>query len=253
MNFRYKYSLIMPYHKRHLQFRSTLESLIHHYERREDFEVVLVEDMKNYLDDLEHQELMTVVETYGEVLPIKMVTAGDRNNWNPAPLYNVGADLSQGQYLILTNPECVHQNNILEGLDEEFSRHDCYVVCACLSTPVSIISAINLPFADGQWYQHSKVRNILCHFCAALSYENYQKMGGFDNNYSMGVCFEDDDFRNRIIQSGLPIVTRDDLVVVHLSHSKSKAPDFSSRHRINQQYFRQIWGANASTAEQQKL
>jgi hypothetical protein len=250
-----KYSFIMPYHKRFRQLQSTFETFLHFYEYREGFEVILIEDYKSAQDAAEHANLLHVVELYGAFFPIKIVPGpGFTNIHNPAPLYNIGVKESVGEFLIITNPECAHSVDILTGFDAELDKNpNAYVVCACLSSPVSMITPLDLPFVDGQWFQHSLHRNVLCHFCSVLSRKNYDTIEGFDENYGRGICFEDDDFRNKILQANIPIIVRDDLMVVHLMHSKSKPTQYAELHGINKSYYQSKWGSGSITAEQIKL
>lgn len=231
-----KYSLLMPFHKRAQQLAVTLSSFLHLY-RRNDYEVLIGEDYKNMMDQIEHHALVRVLGNFSSVLNIQTIITGTANCWNPSSAFNELASRAQGQFLIITNPECLHETDVLAGLDQAFEQDsDQYVVCAC-----------RIP--TRQWYQHSVHRSVKVHFCSALSKELYNRIGGFDEEYAKGVCFEDDDFRNTIISNGVRIVERDDLVVMHQAHSKSKPSDYAKLHVVNKRYFDRKWGSRAFRAE----
>ena len=64
--------------------------------------------------------------------------------------------------------------------------------------------------------------------------------GGFDENYTRGIAFEDNDLLMTIMHHNIPIITRDDLVVVHIEHGVGYQ---SNRHlnEINRQYYMKKW------------
>lgn len=242
-----KYSILLPYHRRDQQLRCTLLSFRKHYAERNDYEVVIVEDRNNRSMKSEHISLMKLIAEFHDI-DIRWVRGVDYVCCNPAPQFNIAATVSTGRYLVLSNPECTHYSNILEGFDQEFESEDCYVVCACLSVKSNSID-LNQPLPKGTWYQNTKHRNAQLHFCSAINKAQFEAIGGFDNQYAKGMCFEDDDFRNKITDAGIPVVCRDDLVSVHLQHSKSKPTNYSELHYINKKYYEQKWGSLALKAE----
>ena len=248
------YSIFMPYHKRADQLQSTLKSFLLLYGDRKDFEIIIAEDWKNNEHQPEHRKLMDIVSLYEKFFPITYFIADSQNGCNSASMYNECAEVAQGQYFIITNPEGMHRNNILAGLDEEFGKDpSVYVICSSLSVRRSRLSLEEAQTIKGVWYQHSVHRNIQCHFCSCISAERYKEIGGFDEEYSKGFAFEDDDFRNKIISNRIPIVYRDDLVSLHLHHDKSKPKFYVDLHRINKQYYETKWGKDAFKAEDIKL
>jgi hypothetical protein len=245
-----KYSLLMPYIKRDIQLRSTFDSFVHHYSERNDFEVVIIEDLKNKEDAIEHEKLINLVNVYCRFFPIYIIDSTKRDCYNPSILYNLGAARAKGEFLIITNPECMHEVNILNGLDEEFKKDfDVYVMCSCKSVKVPATSISKVNDLSYTWFQHLHYRNVELHFCSAISKENYIDIAGFDYKYADGYCFEDDDFRNKIKQAAIEIRHRDDLVVIHLAHSKTKVPDRVIRFQKNENLFISKWGRKAPRAD----
>ena len=248
-----KYSFIMPYFKRAGQLWNTLKSFEHFYGDRDDYEVIIVEDIKQVADKNEHDRLLHVIRS---VIPNRIVhiTAGELNQHNPSTLFNKGVRTSNGKYLIITNPECVHTVNILKELDTLYSqREDIYIVCGCLSTQSNneyVDKYTSFNYIPSHWYQHSQYRNSLFHFCASLSRENYFKIGGFDEEFAKGIDFDDNDFRDAIICGGLTPIVRDDLLTVHCVHPKvygvPNSPSLQAHNRALYERKKQIRGINSA-------
>ncbi len=216
-----KYSIIMPYYKRVGHLCDTLVSFDHHYKNRFDYEVVIAEDSKNADYMQEHQDLETLVSDFKDKINIKHFVCVTKAS-NPAPFFNEAADKAEGKILIITNPEGFHKENILRGLDAEFERDmNVYVVCASrnVNGPLNIKRFEDFKPELGIWYQHSIHRNAHIHFCSAISKENYDKLGGFDNEFGGGISCEDIDWLERVKRSGfMHVKVRDDLLTYHIAH-----------------------------------
>ena len=159
---------------------------------------------------------------------------------NPSVAYNQGAKEAHGEYLILTSPEVMHEADVLAGLDEEFAKDpDAYVVCACRS--------LKKNGSFHMWYQHSEHRPLNYHFCTAISRENFLKIGGFDEAFGPGHCYDDDDLVMRVKNSHLNIVVRDDLVTAHQWHRRDTRPgvDYRKLEQRNKELFITKWGEDA--------
>jgi len=219
-----KYSIIMPYYKRDFHLYNTLISFAHHYKDRDDFEVVIVEDIKNIEDEGDHNKLLDVIDKFSHV-NIKRIDSNFVNCYNPAPLFNLGVKESSGKYLILTNPEVFHKVNIFDGLDSLFGQDkNVYVVCGCenvIKYPQYAESFEKFTYEHHQWYQHSKHRNALFHFCSAISKENYLKIGGFDERYKDGIAHDDNDFRDTVFKNKIKVLVNDNLHTLHLAHDSA--------------------------------
>ena len=249
-----KYSFIMPYHKRLEQLKSTLESFLYFYHDRKDYEVIIVEDKKQDVTEDDKAQLRDLVGSYQGKINIKILCSGSDDVYNPAELFNRGAVEALGDYLVITNPECMHAADILSGFDTEIlKKPEVYIVCANLSVSQKTLSVEQVAQVQGTWYQHSIHRNVMVHFCACLSKHQFIAIGEFDENYSKGYCFEDDDFRNKIIHAKISIITRDDLLTIHLNHDKGSVPDMLEKHNINKKYYDNKWGAEVIRAEDFKL
>lgn len=230
----------MPYLSRADLLFNTLKSYTELYLERTDWEVVLVIDNKNTVED--KTELFLLVNRF--LINIAMINFDKgRECYNPAPLFNTGVSVARGDILILTSPECEHKTDILSELDGEFFWKDNwkkYVVCACK----------NLGYEQTgkgvEWYQHSKKRNKKYHFCSALPKRLYKNIGGFDEEYGGGIAYDDDDFL-RTLQNDkeIKIVTRDDLIAHHQYHEKRSVTVQGYREKLerNRNYYQKKWGS----------
>jgi len=122
-----KYSIVMPHWERAELLQHTLQSFAYHYADRSDWEVIVVEDSKN------RDNVRDVIAAFGH-LPFMLVRTGLDDGYNPSPAFNAGVRSARGEYVVITNPECLHFTNVLAQLDVEFGHHPgAYVVCACES------------------------------------------------------------------------------------------------------------------------
>lgn len=238
-----KYSIVMPYYHRPEQLHNTLLSYLHHYWHRSDFEILIVEDPKNRKEEKYHTAFLDVVNEFKEHLPLDIINCSIRTI-NPGPLYNYVVGQSIGEFLVLTSPECFHLTNVLSGLDEEFAKNRAtYIVCACREIEQigrRLADFNKLTFKPISWYQHSVERDVKYHFCSALAYDYFVKIGGFDEDFASGLCFDDDDFRDRIALL-LNVKCRDDLVVLHQAHERvfGRYRDFKALVKRNQDLYNQ--------------
>lgn len=238
-----KYSFLMPYYKRAGQLHNTLTSFLYHYSDRDDYEVIIVADGKNHTTAILNEQLNKVVDFFKADIKIIL------NNYeeaviNPSVLFNRAAKLASGDIFIVTNPECFHMSNILAGLDNEFNNgRFIYVVCACESSKENnlwIEKFSDFQYVHHIWYQHSLHRNALFHFCNVLRRGDYFLIGGFDERFAKGLCFDDDDFREKVKDSGMKIIIRDDLLTIHQRHKKE---------HLKMKNYRQLWLRNKQLYE----
>jgi hypothetical protein len=217
-----KYSILMPYFDRYNQLKETLGSLWFHYQERDDFEVLLILD--NKVPETEVLKIEKLVNSFSLNIRILFRLV---SGFNPCVSFNLGAQEAEGEFLVITNPECCHVENVLNGLDNEFEKDpNVYVVCACKS--------LKQDYTMNMWYQHSVLRNKEYHFCTALHKDNYWGIGGFDERFANGISYDDDAFRDAIKKAGISFVHRDDLVVYHLFHEKIRPLKYRQLLRTNE-------------------
>ena len=209
-----KYSILMPYIKRSKLLYNTLFSFKHWYADRDDWEIIIIEDIKN------NDNLDEVIAQY-PTLPIVKIAPGIKT-YNPAPLYNAASKIAKGSIFVLTNPECFHAVNVLNGLDADFAKStNIYVICACQNRLHCNYPTTSIDTIGGQfdiWYQHSKRNNRGYHFCSVIAAKKYLEIKGFPEIYKNGFGWEDNEFRDTVIRSVDTVILRDDLIVIHQAH-----------------------------------
>ncbi len=241
-----KYSVLYPYYKRAGHLHNTFVSFLHHYSHRDDYEVIIAEDLKNCIDDSLHTELMNVLNKFQDRIKISRITITEET-WNPCIAFNKAARAASGSFFIVSNPECFHQVNIFQGFDEEFEKDpSVYVVCGCRNKVGCNFFIENFDDLGGQdevWYSHSVHRNACLHFCNALSKESWEKVEGFDEDYFSGIAYDDNDFINRVRRARLKILEKDDLLTIHIGHEPAHI-DSAVRHRlekVNWEVYHRKW------------
>jgi len=218
-----------------------LLSFLQHYSRRTDYEVIIVEDIKNLQDVKCHGDLMEIAENFKSVIPLK-VYVDSTESFSPCRKYNFGFSKSSGEYIILSSPEIFHDSNILGGLDMLLPKHqDDYLVCACRARKFKnpILTSFTQSY-DGEmymWYQHSKMRNVMFHFCSVISRDNYVKVGGFDEQYCGGIGFDDESFLHRVKVHKIAPLPIDLLVTTHIEHDRSYHDENRLLIEVNRELF----------------
>lgn len=221
----YKYSIVMSYIKRADQLYNTLKSYEYHYFSRSDYEIIIVEDTKNFKNEDEHTKLKNVISEFKNRFNITHITSNYENKYSPAPLLNEGVRCARGKYIVLTNPECFHEVDVLSGFDDSFLLNEnLYLICSCKRIggyPKRVDEFKNFEYSMLGWQHHSEENNSGLNFCSAISRHNYNLSGGFDENFARGIDYDDNDFRQTLFEMTIPIIYRDDLVVLHQRHTKA--------------------------------
>lgn len=211
--------------------RITFESFVKFYGDRNDYEVILVESKSNVDNEVEHSKFLSIINDFRDKITIRNYQNND-SSYSCSKGYNLAFYESVGDFVIITNPESPHTCDILKEFDNIFSKNnDSYIVCGC--------EAVNVDGNHYSWYQHSLHSNRNLHFCSSLSKKNWLKINGFCESYRKGCAYEDDDFLARVKALGIPIVVRDDLLVLHIEHDRSYVS--MEMENINKKLFNFIW------------
>ena len=73
-----KYSIILPYYNRP-EFKSALLSFKHHYVGRNDYEVIIVEDIKNEMNIEYHDVLVDIIHEFESLASASLVSRWGSN------------------------------------------------------------------------------------------------------------------------------------------------------------------------------
>lgn len=235
-----KVSIILPYYNRRDLILLTLRSFEYFYSDK-NLEVVIVDDCSSEQHRLENHLDFN--------LDIKLVRLENKNGINPCYPYNVGVRESSGEILILSSPETLHTRSIYE-VSNNFSdlNDNSYLLFSvfCLTVPTiisnikqmttfkDVLDSINLvepefhknlgergyPFNNnfGSWYTHSQYRPSGLNFFTAITRNRYYELSGFDERFRGGTGFDDDEFRDRLIEAGVQFKYLDGGLGIHINH-----------------------------------
>lgn len=212
----------MSYYNRLRQFDFTLNTISKSQYR--DYEIVVVDDFS----DADHDP-QSLVKKYPQ-LPIRIVRMSDQvqHRWysNPCIPYNVGFRHSQGDVVIIQNPECCHIGDVLTHCANHINDQ-VYLSYHCWSCTKDDMNKLHnnepldyIPKPKALWYNHSQHRPESYHFCTGITRTNLKKINGFDERFATGFSYDDNEFVQRIRNLKLDIQFVDDPHVVHQPHPK---------------------------------
>lgn len=216
-------SIVIAYYNRKQLFKRTLESIAKSAVK--DFELIVVDDASK-----EEERLEDLVEQF-PFMRIIRVEPKDKWYYNSAMPFNIGIAQAKGNIIVLQNPECLHLYDVLSYIVEKVNNKN-YVSISTYSideitTRYFTLSRVGVEYYLQRsvkdytgWYNHSIYRPGHFHFCAAMTKENMQKLGGFDERYAMGIGYDDNDLIDRIDRLGLNKIIADEVSVIHQWHPK---------------------------------
>lgn len=234
-----KVSIILPYYNRKDLILNTLKSFEFFYSDK-NLEIVIVDDVSS-----EEHRLENLINFK---LDIKLIRLENKTGINPCYPYNVGVRESSGDVIILSSPETFHTTNIFEISNNFFDLNDnTYLLFSvfCLTKPDLIETIIKSNFSEclelinqvkpnlftnlgengyafnnnfGSWYTHSIYRPSGLNFFTALTRNKFFELSGFDERFRKGTGFDDDEFKFRLIESGVEFKYNDEAIGIHLNH-----------------------------------
>lgn len=220
-----KVSIILPYYNRKELILRTLKSLEDFYQN-ENVEIIIVDDVSDNEHRLEGELTFN--------LDIKLIRLEVKNGVNPCYPYNVGVRESKGDILILSSPETFHTTNMY-SISNNFNNltDDNYILFSvfCL-TDLSIIDKIDVErFFDnlgengyqfnnnyGSWYTHSEYRPSGLNFFTAITRNKFYEMSGFDERFRFGTGYDDNEFKDRLVESNTEFIYIDGAIAIHVNH-----------------------------------
>lgn len=236
-------SVVMSYHNRANLLRTTLESYEYYYsDIREDLEIVIVDDSSD-----EPEELISVLRDFNFEFKTEYIDRKSKSPRNPCVPYNIAAGMASGEYLNLTNPENAHMGPILKDAMGKLVKDD-YLVYGCMnlrgapeyySDLVGNLGNYVEPEPMAAWYQHSKLNNRLLHFCSVINREKFLEIGGFDNSFSDGSGYDDNDLIQSIVSAGLRINPVDSPYCAHQPHARNWDQESTF---VNLEVIKNKWG-----------
>jgi|APGre2960657404_1045060.scaffolds.fasta_scaffold01484_10 GT2 family glycosyltransferase len=217
-------SVVMAYYNRLTQLRYTLKTIASSVIK--DAEIIIVDDFSNV-----ENSLNTIQQEF-HYINIKIIHMRDivphKNYCNPCIPYNVGFRASSGDKILIQNPECCHVGDVLDHVTTQLNDFDylTYHCWACTRPDATALHqgkkiAVGAEQGKAKWYNHQVKRPVALHFACAITRKNLIELNGFDESFSMGFNYDDNEFLQRIKHMNLNIKFISDPYVIHQYHSKS--------------------------------
>jgi hypothetical protein len=211
----------MTYFERPYQLERTLQSI--RVPRDADFDVVIVDDASP-----------SMIPVFESIFPITVLKIDpSKKHWiNPEPAYNTGIDYAirhGADIMIIQNAENYHVGDVVKRAMKVGSKEWISFACFSINKAVTfsnhnihdIIKCNNRGAkleGDCAWYNHSIHRPVGYDFCAAMRANSMIRLNGYDERYSFGCGYGDDDLLSRVRKLGLNFHIVDDPFVVHQWH-----------------------------------
>lgn len=259
-----KICIVITYFDRQFQLEKTLKSFAK--TEHKDFEVIIVDDCSLV------PPIMGVHD-----FPIEVYRTKDKKWLDGSPTYNLGilkAFQKNPDVIIIQNAETYHVGDVISYAstvtDKNYISFACYNLSKedtfrihyqnfALGNIFREIPNINdiinknnnhaVNNDDNAWLNHKVIRPMGYHWCSAITANNMRKLNGFNENFSDGYCFEDDEFLARVRMLGLEVEITDSPFVVHQWHNRNYVPkNWNQLFQINKKLFEQVQRSNNPVA-----
>ena len=242
-------SIVTAYNNRWNLFQFTLRTILK--SKHKDFELVVVDDCSD-----EDQRLEDRLKNYD--FPCTLVRLEKQNKFytNPCIPFNIGFSYAKGDVILIQNPECFHMGQVIQKAstinDNDYLVFSCYNLDKQLSEKVRNENPNEIDFAkinqlitptvnravthceETAWYNHPVYRDTKMHFATAIKKKDLQDLGGFDENYSFAVAYDDNDLVMRILKKQMNVSYSSVPIVVHQWHGLG---NYIEHHPILSQLF----------------
>jgi GT2 family glycosyltransferase len=255
-------SVVMAYHNRANQFWLTLKSI---RRQNQDVEIIVVDDGSD-----ESQRASDVAIDFPELnIETIYLPKGERTWINPCIPFNIGFRKAKGETIVIQSPECLHIGNVLEYAlrnrsESHYLAFSCYNLAEFTHAPLRDLrifsdevlneqmkamvsledasSDANTRRNDGCWFNHPVFCPKNYHFLSVLSKKNLDDLGGFDERYAEGYCWDDNEFLWRVKQMGLRVVTVPPTqgFVAHQWHTKGPLAGSCPEWHRNRRLFEEV-------------
>lgn len=240
-----KISIVMAYWNRKPQLLFTLKTIS--LSAYKNIEVIIVDDASD-----DQHRLEDIVNNYQFKIHLIRINKEEKTWINPCIAYNKGFARATGEIVIVQNPECCHVGDCLTYVSQHLKPND-YLTFSCFALnnmgkndylqkiytedkdPSPVFKFIEdvskekwcINHGWKGWYNHPVHNPRKFHFMSATMKSNIEKMGGFDENYAMGLWFDDNEFFLRIsaLCQATILPLSEKVCCIHQYHDHSKADD----------------------------
>lgn len=236
-------SIVMAYHNRPSQLELTLRTILRQYS--DDIEIIVVDDASDKINDPG-----PVISKFNMDISVIRFNKLDKTWMNPCIPYNAGFRRATGRLVMIQNPECFHVGNVIQWA-RQWTTKNRYMTFSCYNSTIDefrrieplvrgsmhgeqleseVLRLININSSDKvrpntedkYWFNHPTIHPVKYHFCSVMTRDNLFDMGGFDERYADGYCWDDNEFLWRVQKKGLEviIVGPEHGFVIHQWHEK---------------------------------
>lgn len=239
-------SIVMAYYNRRNLLIKTLESMSA-TQYRDKLETIIVDDASS------NNERIEDLESSFSNLNLRIIRIEPSQKWwmNPCIPNNIGLELATGDVIMIQNPECLHTADIITCasycVPNEYMVFGCYAIDRDKTTQINKIHGSNFeaildiirPTNDipldqcpsmNRWYQHSIYSPRGLNFCTAITKQDLEDLGGFDEAYAPGISYDDTEFIRRICRKDMVIDMVDSPIVLHQCHGYT---DYSNKRLVD--------------------
>ena len=234
-----KISIVMAYYNRKPQTLETLKGFQRMYAGKYNFEVIIVDDNSNEENRLEED-----IKQFTFPINLIVISAEEKGDRiNPCIAYNRGFAEATGDIIVIQNPECYHVGDILKHTIENLNEQD-YFTYSCFSPNTyensdELLNSCNkyelvsnkdflkrnkITKSIFNWYNHPDYNRRCFHWCSAIYKEKLDLIGGFDEEFSQGFCYDDDELLLSIkynLKLNVKIINPSYCFVIHQHHGIS--------------------------------
>lgn len=255
-----KVSIVIGYYNRRHLFKNTLDQFINLGYEKYNLEIIVTDDCSKPSEQLDDF-------VYQYPFYIKLIKVVEKKYYNPVIAYNIAiSHISRdADIVIFQNPEIFHCGDIIHHAIQNVNNNE-YLVYPVMSTSqqeahrlvnnkfnnyyTDFVEKIT-SYEDGWtrahkgWYIHHIHFQRYLHFLSAITKTNLDKVGGFNNDFKDGYCYDDDEFVYRISMVCKPVIVEDymNYFGIHQWHTRSDNP-ITNRMNVNNIIWHRIQNTN---------
>ncbi|MFA5049181.1 MAG: glycosyltransferase [Patescibacteria group bacterium] len=205
-------SIVIPYYNRRQLLLNTLKS-INRYKSNYSIEVIIVDDGSSK----EHQ-IYDIDKLFPD-LPIKLfvLSCKDKKWRGPCIAYNIGFSKVSGDTILINSSECYHNGDILNYIFTNMEEKSYISFSTYMGSP-----ELTKKIEEGMdWFSTKEVGNAywgshssnytLIPYCAAINTEDMEILSGYDEQFEIGIGYDDYEFVDRVKNLGLELHLIDSL------------------------------------------
>lgn len=210
-----KSTIVMTYNGNRVELERTLESISKSVKKTETC-IIIVNNNKSPPE---------IYNNYG--IPINIINFSSQIYTNPGILFNIGVLSVNTDIIILQYSEVYHNGDIISYIHDNLTPRT-YLSFSCYAIGIDEQFTVNLQneniysYPNGGWINHKTKYPAAYNYLSAMYRSDYLEMSGFNDEYSQGMCHEDDDFIRRVWRNNIQITIVDSPNCIHQKYIPAK-------------------------------